>query len=232
MSRYLLPLIVLLLAPAGLGCTPPPRLDGAPPSINDRYRDPKLEVASWTKRFEGESREVYRERLRVVSALDLKPGMTVADVGSGTGLFVAYLAKAVGPTGRVIGVDIVPKFVAFIEERARKAGFRNVTAQLGGQSDVRLKAGSVDLVFICDTYHHFEKPAAILATIRAALKPGGRLVVVDYHRIEGRSRPFIMGHVRAGKETFAAEIAAAGFKRLPDPKTPWLYENYMIAFRR
>lgn len=232
MLNRLTPIFLAFMLPSLADCTPPPSQLGAPTAINDAYRDPDLEVAGWTDRFEGESREVYRARLDVVAALGLQPGMTVADIGSGTGLFVAYFSKAVGPKGRVLAVDIVPKFVAHIDARAKAAGLTNVSARLGEQADVKLEAGSVDLMFVCDTYHHFEDVNAILASIKRALKPGGRLIVVDYHKKKGVSRPFIFKHVRAPMETFAAEIRAAGFEPLPAPETPFLVENYLIVFKK
>ena len=205
---------------------------GAPASLNARFRAPTLTVDRWTKRFEGESREVYRARVEIVKALGLRPGQVVADVGAGTGLFVKYLAEAVGPYGRVIATDIAPAFVKHIRARAAKAGLTQVSARLGGRADVNLPAGAVDLIFLCDTYHHFEDTAQILASIRRALKPGGRLAVVDYHRLKGKTRPFLMRHVRAGQAVFAAEITRAGFIRLPDPPAPFLKENYLMVFRR
>ena len=172
--------------------TPRPALVGAPASLNAPFRDAALNVDTWSQRFEGESREVYRARESVVAALGLQEGQVVADVGAGTGLFVAYLAGAVGPTGQVIAVEISPAFVEHIRQRADAAGLAHVTAQLGETADVKLPPSSVDLIFLCDTYHHFEDTAGILATMRQALKPGGRLAVVDYHRIEGKTRPFLM----------------------------------------
>jgi predicted methyltransferase len=221
---------LLLLA---LGCVSACAANkGAPASLNIPFVDPALNVDTWTGRFEGESREVYRERTRIVDALKLKPGMTIADVGTGTGLFVAYFSKAVGPTGRVFAVDISPKFVESVARRAAAAGLSNVQARLSQQTDVDLPAGSVDVLYVCDTYHHFEDTRAILKTIATALKPGGQFVVVDYHRIEGKTRPFLMKHIRANQETFAAEIEGAGFVRLKAPPAPFLSENYLMVFRR
>ena len=239
--KYLLPLI-LMMSPACAKSpvevsarpevsSPRPVAVGAPPSINAPFRAETLNVDTWSERFEGESREVYRARESIVAALDLKTGQVVADVGAGTGLFVAYLSRAVGPTGRVIAVDISPTFVDHIRHRAAEAGLVNVVAQLGGTADVKLAPASVDVIYVCDTYHHFEDTAGILATMHRALKPGGRLAVVDYHRIDGKTRPFLMDHVRADQDVFAAEIAAAGFTRLPDPPAPFLEENYLMVFR-
>ena len=114
--------------------------------------------------------------------------------------------------------------------RARAEGLAQLRTVLGGERDARLPAGTVDLVFTSDTYHHFEYPQAMLASLHAALKPGGRLVVIDYERIPGRSNPWILGHVRAGRETVVAEIEAAGFVLLRSHE--FLRENYFLEFRR
>ncbi len=215
-----------------LGALSEPPHVGAPTRINAPFLNKDLNVDTWTKRFEGESREVYRARLDIVAALDLREGQVVVDLGAGSGLFVAYLAKAVGDQGQVIAIDISQAFVTHIQRRAQRAGLTNVRAHLGTQDDIRLDEASVDFIFTCDTYHHFEDPPAILATMRRALKPEGRLAVVDYHRIEGKTRPFLMKHVRAPKEVFEAEIRAAGFTPLPAPETPFLEENYLMLFER
>ncbi len=97
---------------------------------------------------------------------------------------------------------------------------------------MRLPPRSIDIAFICDVYHHFEYPAESLSTIHQAMVPGGRLIVVDFERIPGVSRPWILGHVRAGKEVFRAEIAAAGFEFVEEIEIPRLQENYFLVFKR
>ena len=98
--------------------------------------------------------------------------------------------------------------------------------------DTKLPANSVDAVFICDTYHHFEFPQATLATIHRALKPGGVMVLIDFHRIPGQSSDWTLNHVRAGQEVFVKEIEEAGFERLADVKVDFLKENYLVKFRK
>jgi ubiquinone/menaquinone biosynthesis C-methylase UbiE len=154
----------------------------------------------------------------------------VADIGAGTGLFMPYFSRAVGPTGKVIAVDIVPAFVAKLKGRAAELGLANVSTVLCTERSVELPPASIDVAFICDVYHHFEYPQSSLASIRKALKPGGTLVVVEFKRIPGVSSEWIMNHVRAGQEVFEAEIAAAGFARIGE--SPILKDNYILRFRR
>jgi ubiquinone/menaquinone biosynthesis C-methylase UbiE len=154
----------------------------------------------------------------------------VADVGAGSGLFTRLFAAEVGKTGRVYAVDIAREFVEGNLRRAREQGHQNVIGIESSQEDTRLPAASVDLVFICDAYHHFEQPQAMLGSIRRALRPGGTLVVVDFERIPGVSPEWIVKHVRAGKEQFRAEIEAAGLRFVEEVKL--MRENYFLRFSR
>jgi len=197
------------------------------PGINDSFRDP--EVVDFVERFEGESREVFVERAAIADACRLRPGMVVADVGAGTGLFTRLFAERVGAEGRVVAVDIAAKFLDHIEQTARAAGLRNVETVLGTDESTNLPPDSVDLVFICDTYHHFEYPERMMTSIQRALRPGGRLVVVDFVRIPGESSEWVLGHVRAGQEEVEGEIAACGFRQT-ETELESLAENYLIEF--
>ena len=198
------------------------------PGINDAFKDPS--VGDFVGRFEVESREVFANRVAIVKACGVRPGMAVADVGAGTGLFTRLFAQAVGEAGQVLAVDIAPKFIAYIEESARQAGLRNVTGIVGTDRSVELPADSVDLAFICDTYHHFEFPLRTLETIHRALRPGGQLIVIDFHRVEGKSSEWVLGHVRAGQEVFTAEILKSGFRLVGEE--PLLKENYFLRFEK
>lgn len=202
------------------------------PGYNERFLSEDLDVERYTKIFESESREIYVERRAIVEALGLSAGMAVADVGAGTGLFLEHFSDAVGPSGRVYAVDISPKFVEHLESRAKEQALANVTVVLGGDRSAELAARSVDLAFVCDTYHHFEYPKSMLASLRGAIRSGGQLIVVDFDRILGESKEWILDHVRADKDTFAAEIQAAGFELLEEVEIEGLRENFMLRFRR
>jgi ubiquinone/menaquinone biosynthesis C-methylase UbiE len=201
------------------------------PGINDAFKNPKTDVAEWVTRFEGESREVFEKRKATVAACNVKPGMSVADVGAGTGLFTRLFAHAVGKSGTVYAVDISPKFLAYIAESAKKHGVANIRTVRGTDTSAELPAKSADLVFVCDTYHHFEYPQRMLASIRKALKPGGRLVVIDFVRVPGKSSDWTLKHVRAGQEQVEKEIAGAGFKKVNEVKK-LLKENYFVVFEK
>lgn len=200
------------------------------PGINAEYRNP--DVDKWVERFETESREIYHERNAIVAALGLKPGTAVADIGAGTGLFTELFARQVGPRGRVFAVDIVPEFLEHIRSRCKQAGLVNVQTILCKEDSVELRPASVDLAFLCDTYHHFEYPRSTLRSIRSALRPSGELVVIDFERIEGASREWVLNHVRAGRQTVVSEIERAGFRLVREAAPKMLKENYMVRFRR
>lgn len=201
------------------------------PGINDSFKSIKEDVTPWVERFEREGREVYQHRQRIIDACEIESGMTVADIGAGTGLFTSLLAKATAPKGAVFAVDIVPPFIANIARRMAEAKITNVTPVLCTDKSTNLPAGSVDKVFICDTYHHFEFPKSTLASIRQALRPGGEILLVEFHRIPGKSSDFILNHVRAGQEVFVKEIEAAGFESMGEVKG-FLSDNYLIRFRK
>jgi ubiquinone/menaquinone biosynthesis C-methylase UbiE len=198
------------------------------PGINEPFQNP--DVKDFISKFEGESREVFTKRKQIVEACKLKPGMVVADVGAGTGLFTRLFAAEVGEKGKVYAVDITSKFIKHIEESCGKAGINNVLGVVCKQTSTELPENSVDLVFICDTYHHFEFPFKTMDSIHRALRPGGNVVVVDFHRIEGKSRDWILNHVRAGQEIVVKEIVSCGFKQAGEEK--FLEENYLLRFEK
>lgn len=201
------------------------------PGINDKFLDPQMNLDEWVGKFETESREIFHQREKIVAAVGLKPGLTVADIGAGTGLFTLPFALATGDTGKVYAVEIAAKFLQLIQQRAMKAGVKNVQTVLGTARSVELPEASIDVAFICDVYHHFEFPQASLASLHRALKPGGQVVLIDFKRIPGVSSDFVMGHVRAGQEVFEGEFEAAGFEKLGEVGDV-LKENYIVRFRR
>ncbi|MGB7326757.1 MAG: methyltransferase domain-containing protein [Rubripirellula sp.] len=224
--------VVFAANPSAWSQEAPPTSKKPPAGINDNFKDPELKVDEWLERFEVESREVYAAREDVMAACDIKPGQRIADVGAGTGFYSRLFAKKTGWDGWVYSVDIAPKFLQHIATRATADGIENLTTVLGTDVSIRLPPESVDLVFICDTYHHFESPQQSLASILRALKPGGRLVLVDFNRIPGVSREFLMGHMRAGKEVFQAEVVAAGFEFVDEVHVESFEENYLLRFKK
>ena len=143
-------------------------------------------------------------------------------------MFEPELSQAVGAEGTVYAVDISPRFLQHLRDRKEAEGWSNVTVVAGTEKSPLLAPDSVDLVFICATYHHFTHVAETLASIRDSLRPGGRMVVVDFHRIPGESTDWIMDHVRAGMEVVRAEIETAGFRHTRTIEI--LQENFVLEF--
>jgi ubiquinone/menaquinone biosynthesis C-methylase UbiE len=164
--------------------------------------------------------------------MELKPGMSVADIGAGTGLYTRPMSESVGSTGRVYAVDISPSFLKHLRKLVMDQKLANVEVVAGDDRSTRLPPNVVDVAFVCDTYHHFEHPQETLKSIFAALKPGGMLVVVDFERIAGQSRDWTMTHVRAGKAEFRREIEQVGFVFRDEVKIEGFKENYLIRFRK
>lgn len=197
------------------------------PTINSNFKSAELDVESWATRFTGESREVFHARNDVLKALSLKPGEAVADIGAGTGLYTRLFAQAVGPGGHVYATDIAPQFLAYIAANAKKDGLKNVTTVQGGDRDTNLKEASVDVAFSSDVYHHFEYPLTMNASIRRALKPNGRLYVLEMEKSGSQT-----AHVRAPKKDVIAEIEKSGFKLVEQVNVPGLKDNYLLQFRK
>jgi ubiquinone/menaquinone biosynthesis C-methylase UbiE len=210
---------------------PVPTIDepSVKPGINDPYfRDDGLD--RYTRILESETREIVRRSREIVDAIGLEQGMVVADIGAGTGLLTVEMAKQVGRWGIVFAVDIVPAFLERIRERARAEGLANVIVVRGEERATGLEPVSVDLAFMCDTYHHIEYPQAYLRSLFDTLRPGATLVLVDMKRPEGRSSPAVLRHVRAGKAIVIEELEQAGFILMSE--TDLLEENYYLHFRR
>ncbi|QDV27993.1 class I SAM-dependent methyltransferase [Aureliella helgolandensis] len=209
----------------------PGRAPNLPDGINDAFLDPEMKVEDYIKRFETESREVFACRHQILKAIQLQPGMEVADVGSGTGLYLGPLSQGVTETGKVYAVDIAPQFVKHLRQRAKHEGLDNVRVVLCSDHDVNLKPNSIDRVFICDVYHHFEYPEASLKSIYEAMKDDAKLILVDFHReVEGDRKEWLMGHIRAPQSVFKQEFIDAGFKFEEEVKIDGFKENYLLRF--
>jgi SAM-dependent methyltransferase len=146
--------------------------------------------ADWLERPEREEEE---EPTRMVDALKLKEGDVVADIGCGTGFIAWKLAKKVGPTGKVYGVDIQPEMLARLRLGMKRRGVNNVEPVMGAIQDPKLPANSVDLIIMVDVYHEFSHPWEMTDAMVKALKPGGRLVFIEYRR-EDESVPIKLVH--------------------------------------
>ncbi len=195
---------------------------------NDAYMDPRVSADDWNLLFTAHGRELYDERDLVMQLAAVRPGMSVADVGAGTGAFTLMLSDAVGATGRVYAEEVVGKFSRFIAETAADGGRFNIVSVVGTERTVGLPPGSIDLAFLCDVYHHFDHPEEMLASIRRALRPEGDVLLVEFKREPGAA-PWVFEHVRAGEDEVLREFERAGFARLK--RSGALQGSYMWRFR-
>jgi ubiquinone/menaquinone biosynthesis C-methylase UbiE len=196
------------------------------PGINRHFVDPDWQ--RWVNTFERPGREVYDQRHAIVAASKVRPGMTVADIGAGTGLFTRLFAPAVEPDGTVYAIDISSTFIDNILRTCREQGLSNVKGVVNTAVDTGLPADSIDLAFITDTYHHFEYPQQTLASIHQALLREGRVIIIDFRRDPRISSNWVMGHVRGNKAQVIQEMEVADF-RLVDDK-PLMRTNYFLEF--
>jgi ubiquinone/menaquinone biosynthesis C-methylase UbiE len=201
-----------------------------PAGLNDTWKS--SEIQPLVERLETESREIYHERAKLAALVAPKSGSAVADVGAGSGFMVLEFARLVGAAGTIYAVDINATMMEHVARRAREQNLSNVRTVVTPEDSLNLPPNSVDLIFVCDTYHHFEFPEASLAGIHRALRPGGQLVVVEFKREPGKSQQWILDHVRAGQQEVTREIAAAGFELVEALHPAFLSENYLLRFRK
>ena len=192
----------------------------------------EVNIDLWLERLEVGSRELYSSREAVVEALSLKPGDRVADIGAGTGLYTLLFAERVGDEGHVFAIDIEPLFLDLINRRAEDASLTNISAVLGRDDSITLPPGSLDVVFIADTYHYFSDREAIMTSVATALKPGGRLFIVDYELSTQNDAPAGREHVAFGKAGVMSEVQSLGLEGLGATEIEGLAENYFIGFAK
>jgi SAM-dependent methyltransferase len=238
--RHLLPHFTLALpllscsceAPPSRPLVPPPEEVSAKPGINDEFLKEDVDLEEWVQKFESEAREIAVHKEAIVASMKIKRGSDVVDVGSGTGLFLKPLAEAVGVGGRVYALDISPDFIEALKQRAKLEELEQVEVRLSKERSVELPSLSVDAAFVCDTYHHLEYPQHVLFSLYKAIRPLGSLYVLDFERVPGTSREWILEHVRCDKRSVIKEIEQAGFVFAEELPVSGLKENYLLRFQR
>ncbi len=185
------------------------------------------DAARWSAVFDGAARDAWQRPDEVVKLLEIAPGMTVVDLGAGTGYFEARLSRAVGPAGKVLALDVEPDMVRWMRERAAREGLANVHAETIAYDDPGLAAGTVDRVLVVDTWHHIPSREAYAAKLRDALAPGGWVAIVDFDldAAEGPPREH-----RIAPEQVVRELAAGGL--VAAPVTESLAQQYVVVGRR
>jgi ubiquinone/menaquinone biosynthesis C-methylase UbiE len=179
---------------------------------NERYQTPqgREQIA---RGLDSSSRDAEERPAELVKEIGVRTGMTVADIGTGVGYMLPYLSRAVGGSGKVYAEDIFDDFLARARQHASKSGLKNVEFIKGNEHSPELPAHSFDVILALDSYHHYNYPQDMLAGFRKALKPGGRLAIVEYYK-----RPGAMGggnsavqHIRLDDSGVVKEVEANGF---------------------
>ena len=234
-------LVVPLLAGAGLlgGTAALAQLDAGrysvtrpgPDGIGKNYMGRDIagvmgwQGASWLER--GERQQEERGDL-LLRELNLKPGMVVADVGAGTGYYARRMAPLVGSTGTVYGVDVQPEMLKLLVEGAKAAGLGNIQPMLATVTDLKLPEASIDLAIMVDVYHELAFPFEVMQSLVRALKPGGKVVFVEY-RLEDPRVPIKplhkMSEAQVRKE---AAVHALTYERTANT-LPW---QHVVIFRK
>jgi predicted methyltransferase len=211
-------LLILLAAVCG----------ASPPAKRQPANVMSFEGASWLER---EGRAETEKPEVVLAAMELRQGMTVAEIGAGTGFFSRRLAKAIGPQGKVLAVDIQPEMLDLLKTYAAKEGITNIVPILGTETDPKLSVQGVDRILLVDVYHEFQKPEPMLAHIRESLAPGGTVTLVEY-RLEGETASHINIRHRMSVEQVLAEWNAAGFELVNRLETLPSQHLFLFSARR
>jgi SAM-dependent methyltransferase len=186
-----------------------------------RFDDPE----KWAKSFDNPERDAWQKPDEVIRTLALKPNARVADIGAGTGYFTVRLAKAI-PAGKVLAVDIEPKLIAYLSERARKEGLSNVVAVKGGKRNANLPE-PVDLALLVNSFHHIGARVAYMKALAKSLRSGGRVAIVEYRPDATRGAP---KHFRMSVSQIDKDMKSAGFARVESHD--FLPHQNLLVYRR
>jgi ubiquinone/menaquinone biosynthesis C-methylase UbiE len=206
--RYLQSLLALLL----LGAAPcPAQPEPVGPPVYKGRRVANVMSYAGAPWLERATREEEEAPAKLIAKLALQPGQNVADVGCGSGFYSRRMAPLIGPAGKVYGVDIQPEMLRMLEESARQEGITNIVPILSEPDDPKLPAGAIDWILLVDVYHELQDPEPVLAKMREALAPEGRVALVEF-RLEGDSAAHIRTEHRMSVEQVLAEWEPAGFE--------------------
>ena len=182
--------------------------------------------------LQAPDREQRQKPQDLVRAMGLRPGMTVVDVGTGVGYMLPFLSHAVGVVGRVIAEDIFDDYLAAAKIRATNQQLTNVAFVKGTDKDPSLPEGAADEVLVLDAYHHFDYPEEMLAGIHKALKPNGKLVIVEYYKTPAAiPNGDAVNHIRLNKPDVIKEVEANHF-RLVSEREQIQDSQYMLILEK
>lgn len=191
--------------------------------MHELHRDSKAYIAM----LEDPKRDAYQKPHEVVTALQLKPGEAIADIGAGSGYFTFRLARHVGENGRVYAVDVSPEMILHLNRRIRDLEIKSVVTVLAAADDPLLADGSVDRFFICNTWHHIENRARYLALLKKMLRPGGEVIMLDFKKEETPAGPPL--EMRIDRADLVEEMKESGF--ILAKEHTFLPYQYFLVFK-
>jgi ubiquinone/menaquinone biosynthesis C-methylase UbiE len=190
---------------------------------HDGYHMDFSQVEHFARHFDGPERDAWQMPAHVLELMNVQPGQTVADIGTGTGYFIGPLAKVVGSKGRVLALDVEPNMVRYVEERSRKEKWTNVEARVVAGDDPKLAAESVDGILIVNTWHHIDQRPTYARKLARALRPAGAVFVVDFTKESDVGPP---AEHRLSADEVIQELREAGLN--PSVMTEKLPKHYVV----
>ncbi len=181
--------------------------DRPAPAPQVRFDD----IQMWINAFEDPDRHVWQKPEEVIRKMNVRLNDVIADIGAGTGYFTRRFAFA-ALTGKAVGLDIEPSMVRYMKEDAKKLGLNNYEARVVKTDDSELENNTVDIVFLCDTYHHIDNRITYFSKVKKSLKKGGRLVIIDFYKKKLPYGP--PPDHKLAKEIVISELEEAGYKLL------------------
>ena len=192
-----------------------------PHQMHELHNDPKSYIGA----LEDPKRDAYQKPHEVLTALNIKPGEVIADIGAGSGYFSLRLAHFVGDKGKVYAVDVSPDMVRYLNRRIRETKTTNVVTILADPDDPLLPDHSVNRFFICDVWHHVDNQIKYLSLMKKMLKPGGEIVMIDFHK---KDLPFgPPTQMKIAREDVIKQMEANGF-RLSKEHTFLPYQYFLV----
>jgi predicted methyltransferase len=201
------------------------RHDGGQATCTERFHD----VDRWQRIFDDPARAEWQRPNELIAALAIRPGMRVADVGAGTGFFLRYLSDAVGPTGRVVAVEVETNLVSHMKNRAKDEGLSNVDVVLTPLDRLSLPGRAVDILLLVDAYHHIDRRIEYFRAAADTLAPSGRVVIVDWKPGDQPRGPRDEDH-KIAPDVVEREMTAAGYQLLAAPDI--LPYQFVLVFAR
>jgi len=189
--------------------------------MHQLHNDP----TAYMNALEDPKRDEYQKPHEVLTALRIKPGETIADIGAGSGYFTFRLAHFVGAKGKVYAVDVSPDMIRHINRRIRETKSENVISLLADPDDPLLPDRSINRFFICDVWHHVENQSKYLALMKKMLKPGGEVVMIDFHKKELPLGPPL--GMKIAREDLLKQMEGNGFK-LKTEHTFLPYQYFLV----